>query len=258
MDYRPTVTETLAIVGAVEILNTLNNSISETLAAADSIGLTWLDSISESLAITDTAVIKWYAMDILTESLVLTDAVLCGLQISDTVSESLALAATLAMKHICNDIVSETLNFSVIVELDDEVWQTWVLNTDRFNVSIYSGYEFNSYSVYNDTAFGCKTDGIYKLTGTTDDDDEILPGIILPETNFGTTRSKRFRKCWFGLSGGTTPALRVETDSGNKTYTITSSRVNLGRDMVGKRWVLKVQDFTDLDFIDLVPIILTR
>ena len=72
------------------------------------------------------------------------------------------------------------------------------------------------------------------------------------------TRKKRFRAAYFGLSGGVTPSLRVETDSGSKTYTIVNAEANITRDMYGKRWVLKVQDFDELDFVELVPIVLAR
>ena len=258
MSFNPTIVETLAIAGAVEILNTLNDTITETLAATDTTKWGWLESISETLDITDAVTVKWVLMEILTESLELTEEALLNLTFNDTISESLECAATTAMKLIMNDIVEETLNLGVIVELDDELWQTWVLSTDQFHASVYSGYSFNSYAVYANTAFGCKTDGIYKLSGTQDDGVDFVSGIVLPETNFGTTRDKRFRKAYFGLAGGVSPALRVETDSGSTTYSISSEKVNIGRDMKGKKWVLKIQDWDSLDFVELVPIILAR
>ena len=258
MTFNPTISETLAIAGAVTLIKTINESVSETLAVTDSVTFGWLDTISEALTITDAATFKYCAMEILTESMALTEAVLCNLTFNDTITESLECAATAAMKLIMNEVVEETLHCGVIVELDDELWETWVLSTNSFHASVYSGYSFNSYAVYNNTAFGCKTDGIYKLAGTDDDGTDFVSGIVLPETNFGTTRDKRFRKAYFGLSGGTTPALRVETDTGGTTYTISSEKVNIGRDMKGKVWTLKVQDFDDLDFIELIPIILAR
>ena len=258
MTYNPVILESLAITGAVSILKTIYESVTDNLTVADTTGITWLKSVSESLAVADTAAITYYAMEILTESLALTETALINLTFNDTISETLNAASTAAMKHIINETIEETLNLGVIVELDDELWECWVLNTNAFHASVYSGYSFNSYAVHNKTAYGCKSDGVYKLSGDDDDGTDFLSGIVLPETNFGTTRDKRFRKAYFGLSGGTTPALRVTTDTGSTTYTIESEQVNITRDMKGKKWVLKVQDFSDLSFIELVPIILAR
>jgi len=257
-DFYPVIAEALAITGLVEVLTNLNNTAAETLTLTDTTGVGWGNVIDETLGITDTATILWYAMCLLTDSITFTEEALGQFQFSDTISDVLAFTTTLALNQILNNTIEETLNFGIVVELDDELWECWVLNTNAFHASVYSGYEFNSYSVFNDVAYGCKPGGIYKLSGTTDDGSAFKAGIVLPETYFGSVNKKRFRKAYFGLSGGVTPALRVETDSGSTTYTITNSKANITRDMYGRQWVLKVQDFDDLDFIELVPIILAR
>jgi hypothetical protein len=258
MTYNPTIVESLAITAAVTILKTINENISESLVVTDSAGYGWIDDISESLGITDAATMRWLAIQVITESLELTEETLFNRNISASLTEVLELAATVAFKHIINVSVEDILHCGVVVELEGAVWECWVLNTNAFHASVYSGFSFNSYAVYNNVAYGCKSDGIYELSGDDDDGDEILSGIVLPETNFGTTHDKRFRKAYFGLSGGTTPSLRVETDTGSTTYTISSSKANIGRDMKGEKWVLKVQDFDSLDFIELCPVVLTR
>jgi hypothetical protein len=50
----------------------------------------------------------------------------------------------------------------------------------------------------------------------------------------------------------------METDNGSETYTITNSKAIFSRNLKGKLWTVKIQDFDDLDFVELFPIILAR
>jgi len=255
--FNPLVAEAVAIAGTLAVLRTLYPTISETAAAADTAQPGWLKTITDGGAIVDTAAYQWAAIHILTESLVATDTAIGLFDISDTVSETLAAAAAATIQQMLQASVTDILNFGITLKLDGELWECWVMNSNKFNFSVYSGFDFNSYATYNNQAFGCRADGIYLLDGTTDNDVAFNAGIVLPETSFGTSRKKRFRKAYFGLSGGS-PAIRMETDSGNTTYSIASSKANLSRSQYGKEWVVKVQGYDDMDFVELIPIILTR
>jgi len=257
-DSFPVITEALAISGAVSILTNLQNTITESLVLTDSNVFGWDKVISESLGLVDTATIARYCIAVITESVEFTATALGQFQFSDTITEAIELAGTVVVNQAIQAAITESLMLNAVVELDGELWETYVLNTNAFHPSVYSGYDFNSYAVYNATAYGCKPDGIYKLTGTTDDGDAFKSGIVLPETQFSSSRDKRFRKAYFGMVSGKTPALRVETDSGDRTYTIESSKANITRDMKGRKWILKVQDFDSLEFLELIPIVLTR
>jgi hypothetical protein len=255
--FNPTVAESIAVSGLLSAIHTLNLVISESGNIVDTLGFAWMDAIAETFAIVDAPTIQWVAMHILTESIVATDTAVGLFNFTDTVTETLAIAAALTLQQTLQDSIEEILNFGITIRLDDEVWECWVLNTNQFHPSVYSGFDFNSYAVYNNQAFGCREDGIYRLDGTTDNGTTINAGIVLPETDFGSMREKRFRKAYFGISG-TSPSIRMETDTANVTYTITSSKANIQRNQKGKDWTLKVSGYDDMDFIELVPIILTR
>jgi len=257
-EFNSTIAEALAITGIVEVLKTLTETNSETLTLTDTLGTGWSKTLSDTLGIADTVTPTFYAMVALTDSIAFTETVLQQFEIDESIADTIGFATTLALQRILNNTIEDTISFGITVELDGELWETWVMNSNAFNMSVYSGYEFNSYCVYSGTAYGAKSDGIYKLDGTTDDGTAFVSGIVLPETHFGTSRKKRFRSAYFGLSGGTTPAIRMETDSGSQTYTITNSKANLTRNLYGRDWVLKLQDFQSVDFIELVQIILTR
>ena len=256
--WYPIVAESLAITGAVAVLTNFQNTNSETLNLSDTAGFGWADSLTDAFSITDTSTLLRFCVDVVTSNIELTETVLGLFQFDDTISDLIEFAATSVLNQVLTSEISETLNFEIVVELDDELWECWVLNTNAFHASVYSGYNFNSYAVYNNTAYGCKTDGIFELTGSEDDGAAFKAGVVLPETYFGINNKKRFRKAYFGLSGGTTPSLRVETDSGNKTYTISNNKARMTRDMYGRQWTLKIQDFDSVDFVELLPVILAR
>lgn len=258
LTLNPLITEALGIAAAVTAIRTIYFSNAESIEATDSALWQWDQTVAESLETTESLSLAFYAILALTESIEVTESVLNTLQVDETLAEALEIVASLTSQFKFNLSIEEGLSIGLSVLLDNEVWQCWVLTSNAFHPSVYSGFEFNSYAVFSNTAYACKSDGIYELTGSTDGGTAIKAGIVLPETYFGIQNTKRFRKAFFGLTGGTTPSLRVETDSGETTYTITSSRANVGRDMYGKQWILKVQDFQELDFIELAPVILTR
>ena len=255
--FKPDVVETVAISALVSAIKSLNLSVEETVLATDSLGIGWMVNVEDTAAIADTVSLRLAAMLLITESLIATDVALASLNILESVSETLNASAVATIQQFLQENVIDTVHISVEVELDGELWECWVMNSNNFNMSVYSGFDFNSYAVYNSTAYGCRADGIYKLSGDTDNGAAISAGIILPETDFGSSSQKRFRKAFFGISGST-PSLRMETENGSVTYNIVNSRANIQRNQKAHTWVVKIADFNDIDFIELVPVVLTR
>lgn len=48
------------------------------------------------------------------------------------------------------------------------------MNTKNFAVSTYSNYDFNNICIFNGTTIGSKSDGIYELSGSKDENDTII------------------------------------------------------------------------------------
>lgn len=258
MTYNPSIVEAVAITGLVIALRTLNEAHTESLDLTDMSRWGWREAVADSIDVADAALIAWIAIQALTDSIEFTETALGSLVISDTITDTIEYAASVAIQQVLQLGIVDELSFSISVELDGELWECWVLNTNAFHASVYSGYDFNSYCVYNGVAYGCKSDGIYKLTGSTDNGSAFHSGVVFPETRFGSMRNKRFRRAYFGLSG-TSPSLKVEDETyGSVTYSITNSHANINRTQKGKAWTLKLQDFDDVDFIELVPVYLTR
>jgi hypothetical protein len=156
-------------------------------------------------------------------------------------------------------LIYDTLKMNVIITLGADVYECYVLNTPKFMPSMYSGFDFNSYCVFENRAFGANDTGIYELTGTTDAGNTIHTGIVLNNTDFGSPNQKRFRRGYLGISG-TSPVLVMETENGDrKSYTIdVNGKTVFAHDLKSKKWTLSVADFDELETIELIPVILTR
>jgi len=200
-----------------------NFTINEALSAVDTVSVvaTFLRSISDSLAIADTiSNIK---------------------QIYGTIAESLVLAESVAIKGTLYTAVYDTIAMNVLIELADDVYECYVLNTPKFMPSMYSGFDFNSYAVFENRAFGANATGIYELTGATDNGANISTGVIMSQTDFGMPNQKRFRRGYIGISG-TSPVMVLETEDGSReAYAIdTNGKFVASHDLKSKRWKLSV------------------
>jgi hypothetical protein len=155
--------------------------------------------------------------------------------------------------------VYDMLAMEIIIELDGEVWQCYVLNTPHFHPSVYSGFDFNSYCVYENKAYGANGTGIYELTGNTDIGEKIRTGVILSKTDFGMPNHKRFRNGYLGVAGDL-PVMVFETENGERvTYAINKEGKVVGsHGLKSKKWVLSIADYDTLTYTKLIPIILTR
>jgi hypothetical protein len=197
--------------------------------------------------------------DLIADSLTVTPVVLSTPTLNQVVIEIASFEDVSAASGHLFSSVADGIKLSVLVDLDDEVYECWVLNTPRFHSSIYSGFDFNSYCVFEGRAYGANKDGIYELSGDTDDGASIHDGVILSKTTFGLAQSKRLRKAYLGVTGGT-PIMVLEVEDGTrKVFTITDSDTIQGdRDVKGRHWKLSLAEFDSLDSIKLIPMVLAR
>ena len=232
--------------------------ISDQMSLADDAIGVWAQLIEEVIAITEATLAVNYMYDTLAEAVQAVDAGSALLTVPRTVTESITFVPVLSVLAVLASTISDILTLAVTVELDGGVWECWVLNTNEFHPSIYTNFNFNSYAMYQGALYGCKNDGIYELTGTTDDEVAISTRVIFPRTDFGSSMSKRFRRAWLGITGAS-PALKVETEDGNtETYLLDNDKTTISRGMAGKKWTFTVNNFDSLDFIELMPIVLKR
>ncbi|MDD5062681.1 MAG: hypothetical protein PHN44_10430, partial [Candidatus Marinimicrobia bacterium] len=208
-----TVLEYLGFADLANALKTSAASVTESLALADSPEHAWQEIISEVLQAVDATSVIATFVNVIQEALSVADTVGILNRMGVSLNESLVLTETVSNKGTFYTAVYDTIALNVSVELGNEVYECYVLNTPKFHPSMYSGFNFNSYCVFENRAFGANDTGIYELTGTTDAGSTIHDGVILSETDFGVPNNKRFRKGYLGITG-TAPVMVFECEDG--------------------------------------------
>jgi len=214
-------------------------------------------SISDSFAATDTSLVDLLILLQISDSLAISETLTPVHTINQTISDALNVLDVVAIRQLIQELIQDGLRLEVIVEIDGEIWECWVVNTSDFHISVYSGYDYNSFAIQNDTIYGCKGDGIYELSGDDDDGTAFKAGIILPATQFNNPNNKRFRKAYFGVSGDNL-LMKMQTDSGHRTFRMTDTEMSLTRDLKGRKWKISLENFDELDFAELTPVILSK
>jgi hypothetical protein len=259
--YKLTVTilEYLGFSELAAAMLTTRFSVSDAVALADASERMFPVDVSVPIGITDTSssLAFLYA---LAESQVGITAVSTALnRIAQSISESVVLVETNTTNGLFYSTVSETIKLAVTVELNGEVWECYVLNTPSFHPSIYSGFNFNSYCVFENRAFAANSVGIYELAGSTDAGVQIRTAAVFSQTDFESAHQKRFRKGFLGVTGEQVVMVFEAEDGSRKAYEVNShGDVIASRDLKSKAWKLTVVDYESLGSIQLIPVVLTR
>ena len=233
-----------------------NNS---SLVLTDSSLLSLPQSVTDILNLVDTNSMIALFANAINEALGLTDTnSLLRTQVV-SVTDPLVFVDTISNLGRFYSTIQDTLALDVTVELSGEVWQCYVLNTPKFHPSMYSGFNFNSYCVFENRAFGANDTGIFELTGSTDAGSTIHTGTILSQTDFGLPNQKRFRRGYLGITG-TSPVMVFEAEDGTReAFTVdTQGKVVGSSELKSKKWILSIADYDSLDHLKLIPIILTK
>jgi hypothetical protein len=254
-----TVIENILMTSLATAIKDLFETVNDGAALTDEATKGFEKTINESLVNTDTVAVITSFFNSIAESLVGVDAASMTSRFWASLNESLVLTDTVASKGTLYNVVYDTLGFLATVEFAGETWETYVLNTPKFYPSQYSGFNFNSYTVFEGRAFGANDVGIYELTGTTDAGSIIRTGVVLNDTDFGSPNQKRFRRAYLGISGAA-PKMVFETEDGKReVYDIdTQGKTVISSELKSKSWKLSISDFQELSSLKLVPVILTK
>lgn len=254
-----TVLESLGFADLANALRSASESVSESMTLTDSPAHALSFLIAETLDVVDASSVIASFIHAIDEGIGLADAASLINRIGVTIADPLVFTETISSKANLYNLIYDTLALNVTVELNGEVWECYVLNTPKFLPSMYSGFDFNSYCVFEGRAFGANSIGIYELTGDTDAGSEIHTGVIFSQTDFDLFNQKKFRKGYLDISG-TSPKIVLETERGQRqTYNVDSNgKVTVSSELKSKVWTLSIADFESLDGMKLIPIILTK
>lgn len=153
----------------------------------------------------------------------------------------------------------------------DETSRTWVVNLDTFATSQYDRYGFKKLTTdpLTGISYGWADDGIYELTGDTDNGEHIDALIDFGRSDLGSSQKKNVPCVYQGISSTGKMLLKVDADGQIYYYEARSSstemknhRTDIGKRLVGNYWNFTMLnqngcDF-DLETIVFEPIPLSR
>jgi hypothetical protein len=253
------VLEYLGFTDLANAIKTIAASISESVELSDAPSHALSFLISEALAAVDSLSVINSIAGAIQDSLGLTEALSTIKRLGLAVDDPLTLSETVTSQGALYSAVYDTLAMNITVELNGETYECYVLNTPKFMPSMYSGFDFNSYCVFEDRAFGANDTGVFELTGPTDAGNVIHTGAVLSDTDFGSRNNKRFRKGYLAVSGDS-PLMILETeDGGRQAYTVdTGGMTVFSHDQKSKKWKISIADFETLESINLIPVVLSK
>lgn len=138
--------------------------------------------------------------------------------------------------------------------------------------SQYGGFNFNSFCEFAGRQFGANEDGIFELTGNTDNGTAIYALLELIRNDLGDFHEKRLRKVYLAgeLGGNLTVSLQFDEDVW-KSFTVTASETGLKshgeefycrRDQKGRYFMIRIENVDGSDFsldsIAVLPVFTQR
>jgi hypothetical protein len=124
-----------------------------------------------------------------------------------------------------------------------EVFEGWAINLSTNAISRYTGYNFNSFG----GNLGANSQGIFELTGTTDNGLPINSYVETGKLDFGSSYMKRATDFYMGVDGGVTH-LTATTEGSSAKYRLaqTTQLANVKADMArgakGRYWTFKLEN----------------
>ena len=233
----------------------LHHTLTDAVALADLINRGFAKGIAETISVTDIAHGVFVAALLLQDTMTSADTVTRQYTGNCLILSSVTTTDTVTAQASLQQVISELINFNIRLVIGGEVYQCWVLNTDRLYPSLYTNYGFNSFATLKGQTYAAKSDGIYLIGGADDDGTPIETGVRLAMAR--SAMLTQYHDAYFGVIGDA-PAVRFTNENGAITYNIIQGRAKAALGPKGKEWTFDLVGVTDVQFIELHPINLTR
>ena len=203
-----------------------------------------------------------------------------ALEVNDTISSSMSLVAQVLEDvniddtHTINQIlqlaIEEAIKIGGSLRLPAGEYYTWVVNTETHAPWAYENYPFNSLALADNRYFGMMPDGLYELTGDTDNATEIDAKFLTGMMDLGSEFKKGASRMYLAYTAGGEIGLKLTTVDGGQKYeswykltTRTANspreaRIKLGRGMKALYLQFELENIDGADFsfdnLKLLPI----
>jgi hypothetical protein len=270
-----------AVLIAAELLRVASGSsstvglaarLAERLAVQEVIHSVYAMTATEIATLADVLTAAITARFTAPESLALADRITFGLTV--IVPETLGFDDDLTPSLTLLLRASETLAFIGRLDLPEGSFSAWVMNAETTGTTSYSNFPFNSLFTHQGKTYGVAEDGLYEMTGNTDDGEPIEAMVRTGDIGFGTSREKNIPRAYLNvLTDGRLILKTISSVRGARTeriYELAAKggndealrRVPLARGLRGVTWAFEIRnvDGSDFDFADaeVIPVVLSR
>ena len=181
--------------------------------------------------------------------------------------ETVGITASDALRMFYAGQLSDAVQITAIYPSISGSVTTWALNTKTGSLTEYADYAFNSFARLDGRYLGAADDGLYELTGDTDDGDDIIAEIETGLAQISGSRFTSFRAAYLAVRGGGQFVLRLETGDGKVyNYAVTADHMETTKVQLGKGLRARYFSFTlisagqdfDLEALEFIPIAARR
>lgn len=265
--YVVSIIEKLGINDVVGPAFRYNLSITEKLAFADLLARFIGASVVENVQMVELATGVGSYPQAITENVQLATVVNPQLILRAIINETIDVTDIEAIKMIFQAAVIEGIEVAAAYLAPNGSITTWAMNTRTAAVTEYTNFNFNSFARVGDKYLGATADGLYELTGDTDNGTDIIADLKSGLAQFAGVHLSSFKGAYIAARGGGSYVLRIYTGDGQRyDYAVTTdsmktARVDMGKGIRARYFAFEListgQDF-DLDSLEFVPLIAKR
>jgi len=208
----------------------------------------------------------------LEEDIGIEDVITPTFLISATCEETIGIEDLDVLTMIFNGQLAENIRITAAYVAPNGGFTTWAINAATGAVTEYTNYQFNSFAQVGDKYIGASSEGLYELSGSDDDGEDIVARIKSGLIQLVGSRFVGFKAAYLGIRANTTTApiqfyLKIVTGDGTeRVYNVLANsmqttKVNIGKGVRTRYWSFELVSFGDdfdLESIEFVPMVANR
>lgn len=223
--------------------------------------------VVEDLALDDAMLARALAFARVDEDVGIEALLTPQLLLSVRVADGIELDPTQAVRMLYNPLLRDGVSIEAGFLQPNGSFSTWVMNTRSAGVTEYENFDFNSFMPIGNRYIGASEEGLFELSGDTDDGEDIIASVKGGYLQFGGTQLSRLKEAYIAATGEGRMILKVRTKDGEEyVYEVDtrdgrSTRFHMGKGQRSRYFAYELisagQDF-DLDTLEFVPIVVQR
>ena len=263
--------EALAISAVLDPSTTYSKTLTTSIVLTDALRRFLEGLAADTIEMSSTLLPLAKTYPIAADSVNLTPALAPTLLLRVATSDTFEMTDAEVINAIYSQTISDDFDITAAYLSPGDTLTTWAINTVNGAVTEYDTFDFNSFATVGGEYFGASVNGLYKLTGDTDDGASIIARIKSGLLQMTEARFTQFRAAYIATRSDAEGAqqfiLKLVTGDGvERTYAVNirdgeTTKVHLGKGLRARYFSFELtstgQDF-DLDTLEFVPITASR